>query len=38
METFVAALRITVEDVDAEVRRRISELPDGTVSFNQFMD
>jgi N-methylhydantoinase B/oxoprolinase/acetone carboxylase alpha subunit len=38
VETFVAALRTTVEDVDAEVRRRISELPDGTVCFNQFMD
>jgi acetone carboxylase, alpha subunit len=38
VETFVAALRVTVEDVDVEVRRRISELPDGTVSFNQFMD
>ncbi|MEZ5150063.1 hydantoinase B/oxoprolinase family protein [Rhodococcus zopfii] len=38
VETFVAALRITVEDVEAEVRRRIRELPDGTVRFNQFMD
>jgi len=38
VEAFVAALRVTVEDVDTEVRRRISELPDGTVSFNQFMD
>ncbi|WP_028245880.1 hydantoinase B/oxoprolinase family protein [Pseudoclavibacter soli] len=38
LEAFVAALRITVEDVDNEVRRRISELPDGTVRFNQFMD
>ncbi|WP_336631170.1 MULTISPECIES: hydantoinase B/oxoprolinase family protein [unclassified Microbacterium] len=38
VETFVAALRITVEDVETEVRRRISELPDGTVRFNQFMD
>lgn len=37
-ETFVAALRITVEDVEAEVRRRISALPDGTVTFNQFVD
>lgn len=35
---FVAALRVTVENVEAEVRRRISELPDGTVTFNQFMD
>ena len=38
VETFVAALRVTVEDVEAEVRRRIRELPDGTVRFNQFMD
>lgn len=38
VETFVAALRITVEDVEEEVRRRIRELPDGTVQFNQFMD
>jgi N-methylhydantoinase B/oxoprolinase/acetone carboxylase alpha subunit len=38
VETFVAALRVTVEDVDTEVRRRIGELPDGTVSLNQFMD
>ncbi|CAN5421005.1 hydantoinase B/oxoprolinase family protein [soil metagenome] len=38
VEAFVGALRVTIEDVDAEVRRRISELPDGTVSFNQFMD
>ncbi|MBN9176583.1 MAG: hydantoinase B/oxoprolinase family protein [Microbacterium sp.] len=38
VDTFVAALRITVEDVEAEVRRRIKELPDGTVRFNQFMD
>ena len=38
VETFVAALRVTVEDVEQEVKRRISELPDGTVSFNQFMD
>ena len=38
VETFVAALRVTVEDVETEVRRRIKELPDGTVRFNQFMD
>ena len=37
-ETFVAALRVTVEDVETEVRRRIGELPDGTVTFNQFVD
>ena len=38
VETFVAALRVTVEDVEEEVRRRIKELPDGTIQFNQFMD
>ncbi|HZM57549.1 MAG TPA: hydantoinase B/oxoprolinase family protein [Acidimicrobiales bacterium] len=37
-EAFVAALRTTVEDVETEVRRRISDLPDGTVTFNQFVD
>ncbi|HEY8720065.1 hydantoinase B/oxoprolinase family protein [Pengzhenrongella sp.] len=37
-ETFVASLRMTVEDVETEVRRRITELPDGTVTFNQFVD
>jgi N-methylhydantoinase B/oxoprolinase/acetone carboxylase alpha subunit len=37
-EAFVATLRSTVENVETEVRRRISELPDGTVSFNQFVD
>lgn len=37
-EEFVGALRLTVEDVETEVRRRIRELPDGTVRFNQFMD
>ena len=37
-ETFVASLRVTVEDVETEVRRRIRELPDGTVTFNQFVD
>ncbi|WP_018405445.1 hydantoinase B/oxoprolinase family protein [Marinobacter gelidimuriae] len=37
-EAFIATLRSTVENVETEVRRRISELPDGTVSFNQFVD
>ena len=37
-EAFVAALRVTVENVEVEVRRRIKELPDGTVTFNQFVD
>ncbi len=38
VDVFVATLRTAVENVEAEVRRRISELPDGTVSFNQFID
>lgn len=37
-DAFVAALRVTVENVEAEVRRRIKEIPDGTVTFNQFVD
>lgn len=37
-DAVVAALRMTVEDVEQEVRRRISEMPDGTVTFNQFVD
>lgn len=37
-ESFVAALRVTVENVETEVRRRVKELPDGTVTFNQFVD
>lgn len=37
-DAFVAALRTTVEDVETEVRRRIGELPDGTVTFHQFVD
>ncbi|MFZ2177736.1 MAG: hydantoinase B/oxoprolinase family protein [Rhodococcus sp. (in: high G+C Gram-positive bacteria)] len=37
-EAFVAALRLTVENVEAEVSRRIGELPDGVVTFNQFVD
>ncbi|WP_235868058.1 hypothetical protein, partial [Rhodococcus qingshengii] len=37
-EAFVSTLRTTVENVEAEVRRRISDLPDGTVTFNQFVD
>lgn len=37
-ETFIAALRLTVEDVETEVRRRITELPDGVVAFNQYID
>ncbi|MGV9713966.1 hydantoinase B/oxoprolinase family protein [Gordonia sp. NPDC003424] len=38
VDTFIGALRTTVEDVDVEVRRRIAELPDGTYRFDQFMD
>ncbi|WP_020661491.1 hydantoinase B/oxoprolinase family protein [Amycolatopsis benzoatilytica] len=38
VDTFVAALRTTVEDVDMEVRRRIGELPDGTYRLDQFND
>jgi len=38
VDAFIAALRITVEDVDTEVRRRIAELPDGTYRMDQFMD
>ncbi|WP_168581872.1 hydantoinase B/oxoprolinase family protein [Gephyromycinifex aptenodytis] len=38
VDTFVGALRVTVEDVDAEVRRRIGELPDGVYRMDQFMD
>ncbi|WP_290183427.1 hydantoinase B/oxoprolinase family protein [Corynebacterium auriscanis] len=38
VEPFMAAIRMTVEDVEKEVRRRISEMPDGTVRINQFVD
>ena len=38
VETFVGSIRMTVEDVEEEVRRRISEMPDGTVTVNQFVD
>ncbi len=38
VEPFVGAIRMTVEDVENEVRRRISEMPDGTVRVNQFVD
>lgn len=38
VDDFVAAIRMTVEDVENEVRRRISEMPDGTVRINQFVD
>lgn len=38
VEAFVGAIRMTVEDVENEVRRRIGEMPDGTVTVNQFVD
>ncbi|MDN6438322.1 MAG: hydantoinase B/oxoprolinase family protein [Corynebacterium nuruki] len=38
VDAFVAAIRGTVEDVETEVRRRISAMPDGTVTVNQFVD
>ena len=38
VETFVGSIRMTVEDVEQEVRRRVLEMPDGTVTVNQFVD
>lgn len=37
-DALIAMLRRTVEDADAEVRRRIRELPDGTVRYASFID
>jgi acetone carboxylase alpha subunit len=37
-EAFVGTLRVHLEDVEKEMRRRISELPDGTTRVAQFMD
>lgn len=37
-DTLIAALRKTLEDTETEVRRRISELPDGTVRVNSWID
>lgn len=37
-ENLIACLRKNIEDVDQEVRRRIRELPDGTVRVNSFID
>lgn len=34
----VATLRRTLEDTEAEIRRRIEELPDGTVRVNSWID
>ncbi|PIE42539.1 MAG: acetone carboxylase subunit alpha [Gammaproteobacteria bacterium] len=38
LDAFVGAIRMTVEDVEQEVRRRIEAMPDGTVTVNQFVD
>lgn len=35
---FIATLRKTLEDTEAEVKRRIAELPDGTCRINTFID
>ena len=37
-DALVGTLRLHMEDVETEVRRRILELPDGTVRIAQFMD
>lgn len=37
-DALIACLRRNIEDVDAEVRRRIRELPDGTVRVQAFID
>jgi N-methylhydantoinase B/oxoprolinase/acetone carboxylase alpha subunit len=37
-DVLVGTLRLHLEDVEAEVRRRIRELPDGTTRVVQFMD
>ena len=37
-DAFVVSLRKSLEDVEAEARRRISELPDGTYRVNFFSD
>ena len=38
LDALTACLRRNIEDVDAEVRRRIRELPDGTVRVQAFID
>ncbi|WP_227429699.1 hydantoinase B/oxoprolinase family protein [Psychrobacter sp. I-STPA6b] len=38
LDAFIGAIRMTVEDVEEEVRRRIDAMPDGTVTVNQFVD
>jgi N-methylhydantoinase B/oxoprolinase/acetone carboxylase alpha subunit len=37
-DAFIASLRKSLEDVEAEARRRIRELPDGTYRVNLFSD
>src|SRR5258705_7613383 len=37
-DTFIVSLRKSLEDVEAEARRRIRELPDGTYRVNFFSD
>ena len=37
-DNFIASLRKSLEDVEAEARRRIGELPDGTYRVNFFSD
>lgn len=37
-DAFIGCLRKNIEDVDAEVRRRIREMPDGTVRVQAFID
>ncbi len=37
-EALIGTLRSHLEDVEVEMRRRISELPDGTTRVNAFMD
>src|SRR5207244_9750520 len=37
-DAFIASLRKSLEDIEAEARRRIAELPDGTFRVNFFSD
>ena len=37
-DAFIVSLRKSLEDVEAEARRRIRELPDGTYPVNLFSD
>ena len=38
MDALIAYLRRNLEDTEAEVHRRIAELPDGVVRFNTWID